>query len=83
MKIFAEIDLREFLEAQVQHAVREVGSGQPNRLLGMNETQYIEYLGAQARVDPLRLHLAGCSISDREEMIPAERFPGGGFRYAR
>lgn len=82
MKIFAEHDLREFLEARLQQVAREVASEEPDRLLGMNETQYVEYLPAQAQVEPLAFDWAGCSVSDREEMIPAERFPGGRFAYA-
>ena len=68
MKIFSENDLSQFLEARLQQVAREVASEEPNRLLGMNETQYVEYLTAQARVEPLAFDWAGCSISDSEQM---------------
>jgi hypothetical protein len=82
MKIFGEFDLSQFLEARLQQVAREVAAEVPDRLLGMNETRYVEYLTAQARVEPLALDWVGCSVSDCEAMIPAEWFPGGGFAYA-
>lgn len=82
MKIFAELDLSAYLEALVQQVAHEVAAEAPDRLLGMNETRYLEYLTAKAHVEPLVLDWDGCSVSDHEAMIPGEWFPGGGFAYA-
>lgn len=82
MKIFAELELTAYLEARVVEVAREVAAEAPDRLLGMNETRYLEYLAVKARVEPLVLDWDAYSVSDREAMIPGEWFPGGGFAYA-
>jgi DNA-binding transcriptional regulator YiaG len=54
---------------------KEVHSEDKNRLLNMNEMEYVEYLASKYRVDPLVLYFDQVSISSREIMIPAERLP--------
>ena len=75
MRIFAERELHYVLEAQLQELRKEVHSEDKNRLLNMNETEYVEYLVSKYGVDPLVLHFDQVSISSREIMIPAERLP--------
>ena len=75
MKIFSERELRDFLEERHNALQREVHSEDKNRLLNMNETEYVNYLVNRYRIEPLVLHWDRQGISDREEMIPAERFP--------
>jgi hypothetical protein len=75
MKIFGERELRDFLGEQLDTLQREVHSEDKNRLLNMNETEYVNYLVNRYQIEPLVLHWDSQGISDREEMIPAERFP--------
>jgi hypothetical protein len=76
MKIFAEADLREFLDGRLQELSREVHAEDKNRLLNVNETEYVSYLAAKYRIDPIMFDWEAISASDHEEMIRAERFPG-------
>ncbi len=75
MRIFAEPELRYVLEGQLQELRKEVYAEDKNRLLNMNETEYIEYLASKYWVDPLVLHFDQGSVSNQEIMIPADRFP--------
>lgn len=79
MRIFAEGDLRGFLEARRQQMKQEVHSQNDNYILNVGEDQYTEYLTSKYRLDPLVVHWDDLSVSDREAMIPAERFPS--FRF--
>src|SRR5262245_319358 len=75
MKIFAERELQYVLEAQLQELRKEVHNEDKNRLLNMNETEYVEYLTSKYGVDSLIFHFDQVAISSREIMIPAERLP--------
>lgn len=75
MNIFGEAELREFLSARVQEMNREVHAEEKNRLLNMNETEYISYLTQKYSIEPIAFDWEHVSVSDREEMIRAERFP--------
>src|SRR5262245_31322631 len=55
---------------------QEITNEDKNRLLNVDETQYTDYLIQQYRLEPLTIEWDKVSVSDREEMIPAERFPG-------
>jgi hypothetical protein len=74
MEIFAEGDLRNVLEAQKERLRNEVRAESKHRLLNVNETEYLDYLVSKYRIDPLIIH-DQASVSTREVMIPAERFP--------
>lgn len=77
MKIFAERELREYLLRQ-QYVLRdEIQAENKNRLLNMNETEYVAYVVNRYRVDPLVFDWDSRWVSDREDMIPAEKFPFG------
>lgn len=75
MRIFGERDLREYLGERLSRLQKEVHAEGNNQLLNVNETQYIDYLVERYRVDPLILHWDDMTVSEREELIPAERFP--------
>ena len=79
MRIFAEGDLRGFLDQRRQQMKQEVHGQSDNYLLNANETQYVEYLADKYTLDPLVIRWDELSASDREEMIPAEHFPS--FRF--
>lgn len=75
MKIFAEQDLYAVLEGRLQQVKQEVFSAGSDYLLNTNETQYVEYLASRYRIEPVAIDFEGVSVSTREEMVPAERFP--------
>src|SRR5271156_4898966 len=74
MKLFNEGSLRDVLDAQSQKLKAEVESQDRNYFLNANETQLIQYLTDKYRIEPLTIHADRISASDREELIPAERF---------
>lgn len=75
VKIFGEQDLRAYLGERLSHLQNEVHAEGNNQLLNVNETQYVDYLVERYRIDPLILQWDAMTVSEREEMIPAERFP--------
>ena len=79
MRIFAEGDLRAFLDYRRQQVKREVHAHNDNYLPNVGETQYVEYLVGKYRLEPLVIHWDDLSGSCREEMISAEHFPS--FRF--
>lgn len=75
MKIFYEADASEYFQSRKIKLAEEIRKEDENRLLNVNETQYIDYLIARYQVDPLVFDWDNISADVREEMIPAERFP--------
>jgi hypothetical protein len=79
VRIFAEEHLGPWLEGHVA-LMEDAVKGEPkSRLLNVNESEYVEYLVQEYRVEPLVFHWDGCYVTDREEQIPAERFPNAFF----
>ncbi len=74
MRLFAEVELRSTLETQIETVRKEVRTESRNKLLNINEAEYIEYLKQRHSLEPLEFHWNDVSVSDREEMITAERF---------
>ncbi|MDP9315862.1 MAG: hypothetical protein M3R24_34230, partial [Chloroflexota bacterium] len=70
-----EGELRDFLHGRLAKMSQEVQAEDKNRLLNVNETEYIAYLVQKYQVGPLVVDWDNVSASDREELIPAERFP--------
>jgi hypothetical protein len=75
MRIFAEGDLRSALQGHLAAMEKAVAAEPKNRLLNMNEVEYVEYLVQEYRVEPLVFLWDEVYVTDREEQIPAERFP--------
>lgn len=74
MKIFAENDLTEHLDSLLADLRRTVQSEDKNRILNVNESEYIEYLVSQYTLEPIKLHLDEVHVSDHEKMVPVGRF---------
>lgn len=74
MKLFNEDRLWDVLEGQTRKLKVEMESQDRNYLLNANETQLIRYFTDKYQIDALELHTDKIYVSDREEMIPAERF---------
>ena len=74
MKIFAENDLLDHLDSLLADLKRTVLSEDKNRLLNINETQYIDYIVNRYTLEPLKLHLEKVHVSDYESIVPVGRF---------
>lgn len=75
MRIFAEYPLSAATEGQLAAMQTEVAAEPKNRLLNVNEDEYVEYLVQKYSVEPLVFGWDAVRVSDREAMIPAEQFP--------
>jgi hypothetical protein len=83
MKLFNEGGLREVLEGQRNKLKSEVESQDRNYLLNANETQLVAHFTEKYRIEPLEILADKISASDREELIPAERFDSFRFNVER
>jgi len=75
MTLFGDRALHDYLDERMSQMREEVESEDRNRLLNVNETQYVMYLVEKYRVEPLAFYVDRLTVSDREELIPAKRFP--------
>lgn len=82
MRIFAEGKLSPYLGDRLSSLQEEVRRENSNKLLNYNESRYIEYLVSKYSVNPLRIAWDALSVSEREEMIRAERHPGDFYVHA-
>jgi hypothetical protein len=75
VRIFAEADLQAATQGQLASMRKEVAAESSNRLLNMNEAEYVEYLVQKYSIEPLVFSWDAVYVTDREEQIPAEHFP--------
>ncbi len=73
-RIFAERDLRDYLEQKKSTVIRSIESESDDYLLNVNETDYVEHKVTEAFVEPLEIHVEQIYASSSEQMIPAEYF---------
>lgn len=76
MRIFAESQLDTHLSSVRQSIHAEVYREDRNRLLNVNETEYIDYIVRKYVIDAISFIWDQVQVSQREEMIPSSRFPG-------
>jgi len=74
MKLFAEGRLSQVLEGQRAKLKQEIESQQQNYLLNANEMQLVAHFVDKYRIEPITLQEDKVYATDREAMIPAERF---------
>jgi len=75
MRIFAESDLSAVLDGQKQAMLREIESEPPNKLLNVNESDYVQYLANKYRIEPIVFNFEALQVSHSEKMIPVEQNP--------
>src|SRR5688500_9560249 len=75
MRIFAEHPLSEFFEQRCQAVVREIQSEPQDRLLNVNEADYVNYLVQKYRLEPLTFAFDAMRASSTEKLVPAEHHP--------
>ncbi|WP_308367735.1 MULTISPECIES: hypothetical protein [unclassified Microbulbifer] len=74
-RIFAERELRDFLEATKSNVVRSIESEKDDYILNVNEDDYIAHKIAETTVENIEIHTDDIYASSSEQMIPAEYFP--------
>ena len=74
-QIFAEKQLRDFLEQRKLSVIQSIQNEDDNYLLNVNENDYVKHKLSLAYVDPLQIHEEKIYASSSEQMIPAEQFP--------
>jgi len=79
MKIFRDIELREFLTTCLSKLNQEIQFEEKNNLLNMNETKYIKYLVVKYQVEPLLFFWDKKYTTTFDKMIPAELHPSANF----
>lgn len=73
-KIFAEMELRNYLEGIKQSVLSSIESENDDYLLNVNESDYINHKVSEASIDNLEIHANDIYASSSEQMIPAEYF---------
>src|SRR5687768_8263360 len=75
MRIFAEHPLSEFFEQRHQAVVREIQSEPQDRLLNVNEADYVNYLVEKYSLEPVAFAFDAIRASSIEKLVPAENHP--------
>lgn len=75
MRIFAEGELSTALDAHRTALRNEIRSENKNKLLNVNEADYIDYLAEKYSIDEIEIYSDRVTVSAAEELIPAEYFP--------
>jgi len=79
INIFAEGDLSHYLAALHEEIRAAIRSETAEYILNVEEDDYLHHLLDRFRLEPLQIHFDKVFASPREEMIPAEKFPGSSF----
>lgn len=83
MKLFNECRLCEYVGSQRNKVKSDIDSQDRNYLLNANETQLIAHFSDKYRIGQIEIHFDRIYASDREELIPAERFDSFRFNVER
>jgi len=79
MKIFNGITWGDYSETRRVEIRKTVMAEDQDKLLGMDEQQYIDYLVSRFEIEPIQFDLNGRSINSSEVMVPAERLSYGAY----
>jgi len=77
IRIFAEKELRDFLEERRNIIISTIENEADDYLLNVNEEDYINYKKSEGLIEPLEILVNDIYASSSERMIPAEDFPFG------
>ncbi|MGI9279262.1 MAG: hypothetical protein ACR2PX_06480 [Endozoicomonas sp.] len=78
-QIFAEKELRSFLDSKKRQVLQTIESENDDYLLNVNENDYVSFKVSEATMDELEIHIDKIYASSSEQMIPAEYFPNSFF----
>jgi len=73
MKIFGESQLFDATESQLAQMRKEVESESQNRLLNMNEAEYVAFLFGKFHIEPLEIGIDDAYVTHREQEVPTRR----------
>ena len=79
IKIFGEGNLSNVLRNQLLNLSKEVYAEDKNKLLNMNESEYLTYLVSKYKIDPLEFDWNNITISDTEANVESRNSPMGRF----
>lgn len=74
-EIFAEEELRAYLEHKAHAILSKIEQESDDYLLNVNEDDYVQYMVSGMSVDPLAIHADQIYVSSSERMISASHFP--------
>lgn len=75
IQIFAEGELRSYLDQVLSAVISSISNEEDNYLLNVNEEDYISHKISEAQIHPIEIHEDKIYASSSEQMIPAEYFP--------
>lgn len=75
VNIFGQIQLSDVLDDQRGKMLREISSENPNKLLNVNETDFLRYLLEKYQVEPIVFSFDQLEGSYTEKMIRADQHP--------
>jgi hypothetical protein len=75
MRIFAEGELSTAVDAHRAGLRNEIRSENKNKLLNVNEADYVDYLVEKYSIEEIEIYSDRVTVSAAEELIPAEYFP--------
>ena len=73
-RIFAEQELRNYLEVKIDRVLSSIGSEKDDYILNVNESDYISFKVSEAEVEEIVIYDDKLYASSSERMIPAEYF---------
>lgn len=73
--VFRNESLDAVLEAKQREIFATIESETENYILNINETDYVEHLLSNNKIEPVKLDFKNVFVSDEEQLIPAEKFP--------
>lgn len=73
-RIFAEQELRNYLEVKIDRVLSSIGSEKDDYILNVNESDYISFKVSEAEVEEIVIYDDKLYASSSEQMIPAEYF---------
>ena len=76
---FAEYEMDDYLRSNNEKIKSHIDNESDDYLLNVNEQAYAEFLVDEFSIVPMQLNFEGISVSNKEESIPSDKFPSGGF----
>lgn len=74
-RAFSEPDSFRVIENRKNQAVQSITGQSDDYILNVNKAEYVEHLVSEYSIPPLEFFKDQLSVSVKEQMIPAERFP--------
>lgn len=73
--IFGDHPFFAFSKARLDEARKTIQQEDPNYLLNVNETEYLQHLESRFHLDPIAFDFPQMTMDSEEQKVPANRFP--------